>query len=164
MIVFLEFHEFSLEYDFNVLNKAFLLVKWVIVVFNNRTWSEVKNELFSNQLLGADRPFEQSFQEKIAYSSINKVFLFPRQFNKHFFVRHIKLQQPLDEFGSFHVVLKPLVVPKNSIVLKKLQKNVEVPFSKILDFELLHFRCYNFCIQLHLIEEHIVFVIESSQI
>lgn len=50
-------------------------------------------------------------------------------------------------------MLKSVIIPKHSIIFKKLQQDIEVPISIVFRFEFDDLGSLNFCLELHVVVE-----------
>ena len=83
IIVFLELHELFLQARLDVLDEGFLLIKWIVIVFNKgSTRRQIQHELFADQVLAADLRLEQRFQQQVADTCIDQILLLPWQLDE----------------------------------------------------------------------------------
>ena len=134
----------------------------IIVVLKNGSRSKVKHKIFAYQVSLSNGESQESLEEQVSNSGENKVLLLPLQFDKSLFGRHVEAQESLEEFSSLHVLLKPILVPKHSIILKQLQEIRKLPLSEV--FEPQHFGQINFVVEFSIVKELVIIIIEMLQV
>ena len=132
-------------------------MEWVIVVFKDSPGSKVEHEVFADEVSFAYRELEQSLEQQVPNSSVNKIFLFPLELHKPLFRRHVKTQKSFEKLGPLHVLLEPVFVPKYPVILEKLKQYLEFPLIVILVSQ--NFGGFDLVVELGLVVIKIVFVV-----